>query len=141
MTSEQGLTPSIPSLRLMALYFVIPTLSFQVQRRELDSVTTINCPRTLLRHGLLTATQIRRLWVGVGHPVHEIVMEYEDGSQNGEMLYDDGTLMSLSVSHDQLELRATAILFVRGEIHHQDPQCQMHPYQVSTTCSCLHKTL
>ncbi len=55
--------------------------SFQIRHGELASVTTRQCPRFLLRHGLLTNTQIRRLWVGVGHHIHGIVMEYEDGSQ------------------------------------------------------------
>ncbi len=63
----------------------------------------------------MTSTQIRRLWVSVGHHVHGIAMEFEDGSQFGEMLYDDGTLMPLPASQEQLALRATEYLFIRGE--------------------------
>ncbi len=42
-------------------------------------------------------------------------MEYEDGSQYGEMLYDDRTQMSLAATTKQLELRATPYYFVRRE--------------------------
>ncbi len=52
---------------------------------------------------------------GVGHHVHGIIMEVEDGAQFGEMLYDAGTLMQSPASQEQLELRATEYLFTRGD--------------------------
>ncbi len=78
-------------------------------------MTTIYCTRNLLRKGILTSSQKRRLWGGVGQHVHGIVMEFEDSTQFGEMLYDDGTQMQLPASHEQLELRATAYLFLQGD--------------------------
>ncbi len=89
--------------------------SFHIRMGGLESVTTVYCPSNLLRKGLLTSSQIRRLWVGVGHHVHGIVMEFEDGTHFGEMLYDDGTRMQLPASQAQIELRATAFVFLRGE--------------------------
>ncbi len=58
---------------------------------------------------------MRRLWIEVAHHAHGIVVEYEDGSQCGKMLHDDGTLMTLPPSHAQLELGGTAYFCVEGE--------------------------
>ncbi len=57
--------------------------SFQVRHGELVSVTTMYCPRALLRHGLLTNSQIRKLWVGVLHHIHGTVMKCKDGQRFG----------------------------------------------------------
>ncbi len=54
---------------------------FCIYKGKLESVTTISCPQTLIRKALLTTSQLRRLWVGVGRHIHGVVMEFEDGTQ------------------------------------------------------------
>ncbi len=88
---------------------------FHIRQGALDSVTRAQYPKVLLSEGLLTSLQTRRLWIGVGHHIHGIVMEFEDGTQLGEMLYDDGKLTQLPATRESLALRETARNFTNGE--------------------------
>ncbi len=79
--------------------------TFDVPAGRLSAVPAVSCPGSSVNHNLLMSSLLLRLGVASGHHIHGVIINFADGSQYVEILYDDGSHMKLPASASTLGVR------------------------------------